>query len=93
MSKGSKERADTVWLYLTCPISPRRVRRLIRAGVKPEHVPERSVMVVLDPLCSKFRRKHLAAVSSERRNRRARFQKQVGDDWVPLTSEHANAQG
>ena len=76
MSKGSQERADTEWLYLAVPTSPRRKRKLRKAGVKEQDIPEKSVMVILAGDCKRFQRKHHARMGEQGiRNCRARFQK------------------
>lgn len=86
MSKGSREREDTTWLYMTVPISRRRRRKLLKAGVPKDSIPERSIMVVLDPNCRRAKRKHGRNLTDIKGPRR-RF---MTVDGTPFTKEMAN---
>ena len=78
MSRGSREREDTTWLYLAVPMGRRRRRKLLAAGVPADQIPEKSVMVVLDHNCRKAKRKH-ADVYGATRHRRSRFATVTGE--------------
>jgi hypothetical protein len=56
-SKGARERAGTRYDVLSGPASPRRRRRLAKAGVRDEYLPSQSIYIRLNASCRKARRK------------------------------------
>lgn len=72
-SKGALEREDTAYLLGTVPIGVRAQRRYARMGVKPEHMPKRSLFVVLDGTCQRWARKHRNTLKDPQHNYRARY--------------------
>jgi hypothetical protein len=55
-SDGARERATTTYDIFEGPASPRRLRRLRKAGLKDKHLPARSIHIRLHPGCPRYNR-------------------------------------